>query len=558
MTTRSSRPACAALLSLPLLLPACTSLFETPDETAVPAGSDRLREIERVQLEDRLRQAPMTLAEATERFTDEEVAQRVANLRAAAGERIDLTLEEARAAALANNLDLQVQLLSPAIAQTSVDEEQARFESVFTAAVSRTVTDSPTSLATEGSMATFDSYSAGVQIPLRTGGSISLELPFSRTETNNLFSTLDPAFNSDLRFSISQPLLRGAGTYANTHSIRVAQNQSAITEAQTKLEAIRVIAAADRAYWALYAAQRELDVALQQYDLAQNQIEAARNRQLAGVAAEIDVVRAMSGLAERLAAIINADNAIRRSERDLKRVMNRTDLPLESPQAIVLKTAPDPVGLDLDPEELTTFALDRRMEMLELELQLAIDASSIDFEKNARLPSIVVDYAYGSGGLGGSFDESFDQLGEFDFEDWSLGLRAEIPIGNEAAKARVHRAILNRAQRLATKAQRATAIRQEVYDATDALRQNWQRILAARQEVMLAERTLLGEQNQFRNDVRTSTDVLDAATRLAEAQSREILALTDYQIAQVDIAVATGTLLGYGKVRWEPIDVAEE
>jgi outer membrane protein TolC len=558
MTTRSSRPALAALLSLPLLLSACTSLFETPDETAVPAGSDRLREIERVQLEDRARQAPMTLAEATERFTDEEVEQRVANLRAAAGERIDLTLEEARAAALANNLDLQVQLLSPAIAQTSVDEEQARFESVFTAAVSRSVTDSPTSLATEGSMATFDSYSAGVQIPLRTGGSINLDLPFSRTETNNLFSTLDPAFNSDLRFSFSQPLLRGAGNYVNTHSIRVAQSQSAITEAQTKLEAIRVIAAADRAYWVLYAAQRELDVALQQYDLAQNQIEAARNRQLAGVAAEIDVVRAMSGLAERLAAIINADNAIRRRERDLKRVMNRPDLPLESPQAIVLKTAPDPVGLDLDPEELTAFALERRMEMLELELQLAIDASSIDFEKNARLPSIVVDYAYSAGGLGGSFDESFDQLGEFDFEDWSLGLRAEIPIGNEAAKARVHRAILNRAQRLATKAQRTTAIRQEVYDATDALRQNWQRILAARQEVMLAERTLLGEQNQFRNDVRTSTDVLDAATRLAEAQSREILSLADYQIAQVDIAVATGTLLGYGKVRWDPVDVTEE
>jgi hypothetical protein len=39
----------------------------------------------------------------------------------------------------------------------------------------------------------------------------------------------------------------------------------------------------------------------------------------------------------------------------------------------------------------------------------------------------------------------------------------------------------------------------------------------------------------------------------AEAQSAEILALTEYQIAQVDLAFATGTLLGAAKVRWDPI-----
>ena len=44
-----------------------------------------------------------------------------------------------------------------------------------------------------------------------------------------------------------------------------------------------------------------------------------------------------------------------------------------------------------------------------------------------------------------------------------------------------------------------------------------------------------------------------AQTRFAEAQSGEILALAEYQIAQVDLAFATGTLLGAAKIRWEPI-----
>ena len=119
-----------------------------------------------------------------------------------------------------------------------------------------------------------------------------------------------------------------------------------------------------------------------------------------------------------------------------------------------------------------------------------------------------------------------------------------------------HQSVLRRLQRLATKEQRELSIRQEVYDALDQLQQNWQRILAARQEVILAGRTYDAERRQFDVGIRTSTDVLDAATNLADAQSREIRALADYQISQVDIAFATGTLLGHDRVRWEPIDAA--
>ena len=47
--------------------------------------------------------------------------------------------------------------------------------------------------------------------------------------------------------------------------------------------------------------------------------------------------------------------------------------------------------------------------------------------------------------------------------------------------------------------------------------------------------------------------MLDAQIRFANAQSGEIVALADYQISLVDVAYATGTLLGSAKIRWEPI-----
>jgi outer membrane protein TolC len=142
-----------------------------------------------------------------------------------------------------------------------------------------------------------------------------------------------------------------------------------------------------------------------------------------------------------------------------------------------------------------------------------------------------------------------------DFVDHRVGLRLEVPIGNEAARSRLRQALLNRLQSLTTLEQRRLQIRQEVLNAADQFDANWQRILAARQRVILAQRLLDVEIRQFELGLRTSTEVLNAQADLASAQLSEISAITDYQIAQVDIAFATGTILGQSAVVWDPAPV---
>lgn len=507
--------------------------------------AQRTHVIEELDLRERSAMEPVDIEQATEAM----LAQVM--MPAAPPAVLDLALGDVRAAALVNNLDLRVELVNPTIAQATVDEEQAKFEATFVGSARTTHTDSPTALGTEGSLADFDNFSLGVEIPLRTGGTVTVDFPFSKTETNNPFSLLNPAYDADLRFSITQPLLRGGGIRANTHSIRIARNQKTITDARTKLESIRILANADRAYWNLYAARRELIVRQQQYELAIAQLDQAQRKVDAGDIPEIEVTRAQSGVAQRLEAIIIAQTLVRQRQRDLKRIMNRNDLPINGPTALLTVTDPNPAGLELDADELAQYAIVNRMEMLELELQLASDLSTVDFERNQALPLFTVDYSYSLSGLGTSYNRAFDQVFDNRFQNWSLGANVRVPLGNEAAEARVHRAILTRLQRLATKAQRDLAIRQEVFDALDLLEQNWQRILAARQAAILEGRTYEAEQRQFNVGVRTSTDVLDAAARLADAQSAEIRALADHQISMIDIAFATGTLLGHDRVIWD-------
>jgi outer membrane protein TolC len=526
----------------------CSNPFGLLDDKTIGPSLEALREIDSIDLQQHSPAEPVTVEEAAAEAL-EELQSRTPPAATA-----DLGLADVRAAALANNLDLKVVLVNPSIADAAASAEEAKFEATFFGSARYSDDESPTpSPVLAGSETTLALFDLGVRLPLVTGGEVVIDYPFNKLDTNRAL-TLSPSYDAALKFSISQPLLRGGGIKSNTHSIRVAQSERKIANAQTKLEAIRILANADRAYWLVYAARRQREVRVQQYELAVEQLEQAQRKVDAGEVAEIEVIRAQSGVASRLEDIIVAETVLRRRQRDLKRILNRDDLPMASETELVLTTEPGPVYLDLDPVALGDYAITNRMEMLELELQLAIDASTIDFQKNAALPLVTLDYEYNLNGLDTSWGGANDQIRRSTFTGWTLGLSAEIPIGNEAAKSRINQAILVRLQRLATKDLRRQAILQEVYNAVDLLNQEWQRILAARQATILAGRTYEAERRQFEVGIRTSTDVLDAAARLADAQSSEVRAVTDYEIARVDIAFGTGTLLGHGRVDWTPTE----
>jgi outer membrane protein TolC len=312
----------------------------------------------------------------------------------------------------------------------------------------------------------------------------------------------------------------------------------------------RVLADTDRAYWRLYAARLEQSVRKAAYDSAVAQLDRARRQAKAGVVAEVDVVRAESGVADTVEGVINAENDIRQAQRDLKRIMNSPKLPLNAITVILPATAPAVFAYDLDPERLTSAALRQRMEMLDVELQIAEQNSDVRVARNQLLPFLSLQYTYNVQGLGHTAGDAYHQVWIKNADTNQLGIQLQVPIGNEAARSRLRRTMLARLQTLTSKEQQALAIRQEIANAVDTLRTDWQRIVAAHQRVVLGSRTLDVEVRQFNLGLRTSTDVLIAQSDLASAQLAEVSAVSDYQIAQVDIAFATGTVLGSAHVDW--------
>ncbi|MEM0983614.1 MAG: TolC family protein [Planctomycetota bacterium] len=487
------------------------------------------------------------------------------------GESIPISLDELRRSVLQNNLDLAVVRFDPQTAEESLNAERAKFDAIFVADASYLDAEFPTGNTTlfglsspdpalSGTRGAFteleqdrEKFNAGVglAVPLPTGGVIGIVQDFEIDDKSaiGVSSTEDRA---ETRFSISQPLLRGGGVFANTASIRLARLSLGATEAETRLTVIRVLASAEKAYWRLWAAQRVLEVQQQQLQLARNNYELVTRRIEEGLNAAVERFSAELAVAQQIEGLVVAETNVRLRARELSRVLNRTDLPVGITAPIEVTSDPRLTRFELDRDELVARALDERLELLELELKLASDAIKIGLARNAALPVFIVDFEFGLGDRQGTIASSFADSYDFENPSFAIGGRASIPITNDAAEARVRRSVLSRMQRLASRDQKRLAIRQEVHDAADVLDQNWQRILAARQNVIAATGNYQAEQQLFTDGLASAQDVLIAFQQLGSARQREVSVIAAYQSAQIDLAFATGVLLGYSNAVVDP------
>ena len=95
----------------------------------------------------------------------------------------DLQIDEVRREVLANNLQIQVALVNPAISETVVNEADAAFESVFSAAVDQ---DRDVKIQIPGinvDKTESGTYTYGISVPLRTSATITAAMPVPELHT---------------------------------------------------------------------------------------------------------------------------------------------------------------------------------------------------------------------------------------------------------------------------------------------------------------------------------------------------------------------------------------
>jgi outer membrane protein TolC len=560
-----ARPVCAwgcgaALLLVLLGLHGCAN----PNPALAPDVGRTLRQAEPLELQELVQQPPVPLKDAPQEPSPEEVKRARKIVSPDAGTPTSpLSLPDVRLAALKNNLDLRVQEFNPALAFEDYRAEFGKFEAVFAPTASHTETFDP-----QGNVLVTSSIGPVVRIPDRAGGTFTLGMPFTHNAGigvgpfggliaatqggvgTPLGTTLFPEqVNLDLGFS--QPLLRNAGFRLNYASINVLGLTMRQVDARTKLLAIQVLANAEQAYWRYYAAYALLRIAVQQYEYAVEQLRIARRLVQEGILTSIEITRAEANASTRFATIIQAELTRRLAQRALLRMINIPDLPVETQTIVIPQTPPYPVGFRFEREKVLDLALTTRMELVDNNLQMAINQYNLFITRNAILPDVRFDFKYSFIGSGSTPGQAFDRLFAQSFDTYNMLLAAEIPLsGNLPASARYRAARLRTAQTMVTRQQLELGIRETVLNSMDSVEENWQRLLANRAAVLHTQENYQANLKQFQQKLITGNELLVVQGQLADAESNLVQNLADYQNSLVDLAFATGTTLGISGGIW--------
>lgn len=481
-----------------------------------------------------------------------------------------LSIEEAVALALEQNINLQVDRIDPQISDLAVSVARSGWTpALFSNLTNRSQTNPPTDIFGGASTVTNENLSSqvGMQQQLPWGGaSYTAFWNSGRVTTNNIFSSFNPQLSSTIGFNYTQPLLRNFTIDATRQQVLVSRKNREISDVQLQQSISATMRNVKNSYWDLVYTINNLEVQQQSLQLAQQSYRDNRARVEIGTMAPLDIVQAEAEVAQREEAVILAEAAIRRQEDLLRALISN---PVDQPEFWNLRIEPSevpsfvPLAINVDAAVRT--ALANRTDLATSRKQLESNDIAIRYFRNQSMPDVNALLNYSAFGIAGT---QFNLSNEFppqrlnetrrgyggalgdvfasDFPTWSFQLQVNYPIGASSAEANLARARLQdtqaRRQLQASEMQVTTQIR----DLARTVQTNGQRVESTRAARALAEKRLEAEQKKFTAGMTSTFFVTQAQRDLADSRNRELRAIIDHLKSVIDLETAQQSPLGGG------------
>ena len=245
---------------------------------------------------------------------------------------------------------------------------------------------------------------------LHTGTNILVGFNNSRQTTNSFFTTVSPALNSSFQFKLNQHLLQGFGFLPNDRLIRITKNNREITDVAFRLQIITTVDQIENLYWNLVFAYENVRVANESLAFAQKTLSDNRKQVEIGSLAPIEVVRAQNTVAADQQVLVQAQTNLELQQLLMKNALSRTlkDPALAGAEVIPTTTMALPAQEPVVPtEDLINDALQHRAELAQLRIDLTNRDLSNRAIKNSLLPSLDLFAYYGGSGTGGAQNPNY-------------------------------------------------------------------------------------------------------------------------------------------------------
>jgi outer membrane protein TolC len=393
-----------------------------------------------------------------------------------------------------------------------------------------------------------------------SGTNFQAVISSNKYSTNNSYYYFNPFFNSTLTFTLTQPLLRGGGRFANLAPIRIARRSLDQSRSSFEAEVNDAILNVVSQYWNAVEARGALDVQQKSLKLAEASYDRDKRSLELGALPPLDIYRSQSEVAARKVGVIQAAYALTQAEEALRITIGADRDPQANTLELNLTENPQTEGQleNIDAETAVTQALSQRPELDAVKDALANDADSIRLAHNQLEPNLQFQGFYQSAGLGGNqynllngaliapggFGTSMSQLFGFGYPGYGGTLTLTLPVRNRGGQASLGNALVSRTHDLDTGGQIREQITREVHDAVHQLDEAREALAAGTASFDLAQKTLTSEQRKYELGAETNFFVLDAQTRLAQAELILLQTQVNYRIALAAVGHSTGDLLG--------------
>jgi outer membrane protein TolC len=414
--------------------------------------------------------------------------------------RHEISLQECIALALekgrVNGTSLRVLAYEPAIAYTAIDESLARFDTRWFSAMGWSQLDErvgnifsaiplglvPTAVPTAtgtgvssgvgtasvGTVANMEGFPfnnvAGAAFEtkleklLPTGGVAGITFSTDYTLVNQPPvdpGTFNPTYRPRLTFSLDQPLLRGFGATINHVPIVIARIGFDQEREKFAGAVDQLLLSVEQAYWDLYFSYWNLytqEGALRQAHDAWQIAKQLQEKKLVAVqdlaALELQYQTLRLG---RLEALGGPGVSVLEAERRLRFVIG---LPPEDGTRLIPTDTPTTARYVPDWQASLTAALENRPDLAQVRQEIKKIQLEIKKIRNDTLPDLRAVGTYDINGAGNRLDGPGDNnalrdLASDHFNDWTIGLTLDVPIGFRAANSQLRRAQLRLAQRTA-------------------------------------------------------------------------------------------------------------
>lgn len=458
-----------------------------------------------------------------------------------------LTLADVVRLGLERNLNLRAQMFETRASEALVRKGYGIYDPVAEVNLAAGTSRQPDGRTLTNTISTtnYRQFDLGLTQLLPSGA--RLEAAFTNQRADNSLipdENINPAYQSQLRFSLTQPLLRDLGVTVTERGILFAVEDRNISVQDLRERAFAVVSDARKGFYEVLRlrdnlAYRETSVALAEKVLVEN-----RARVEAGVLAPVETLEAEVGLQTRQRELLDAN-------RNYEDALDQLALLLAMPDG--LSVADVPLGqpeLATDEAQAMQTALLARPDLLRRAAEIVRLGVERQVAHNQLLPTLDVTGSYSHRGLGESYSKDIEDVRDGDLNSWELGLQLSYPLGNREARYEYLRSEQRLKGRHAQQAQLREEVRTEIRSAIRLLEVSRKKIEVTSKGRALAEEKLRTLLKRKEVGLATTRQVLEGEEDLALARTDHTAALTDYNNAVTDYLRVSGQLLQAEGVRF--------